>query len=400
MASDFEKLDRQFESSFAELLKGTQTLDEVLARRSAESAELRPQLEAALWLHEKRESLDPRPGYVQASKERLMARIQTEQAVPVLSPVAEEVSLLEQIKNVLFSPRFVMQFAVVLVLGCLFAITGVMGLGVVNASQPGEYLYPAKQAYETGRLSLSLTSTGDARLHTRYAERRLIELQGLILDADYAYIETTVANYGYHTNSAYAAIRLVAGRSLEQAKLLAGELSRMITNQQPTLMVLTETLPPQEREQAALALAISDQVLLASNQVLTAADTSFLQTPAPMFGGMTVFTSTPPIPPSSTPSPTSTLVPTLTVEPSEPAELFPLVPTIDLSSATPSLEPSATLVPLRTPTPIVDTSTEPTDEPRPVIEPTQPPDEPEPEPTKKPAPDPTRRPPKPTKEPK
>lgn len=398
MASDFEKLNRDFESSFAALLKGTQTLNDILARRPGESPELRPQLEAALWLHQKRDALDPMPGYVRASKARLLAHIEAEKAYPKQPPLSTQASIFDQIKKVLLSPRFAMQFAVVLVLGCLFALTSVMGLSVINASQPGEYLYPAKQAYENGRLVLSVTSTGDARLHTRYAERRLLELQGLILDAKYAYIEPTIGGYGYHASSAYESIRLVAGRSLDQAKTLAGELSQTISNQQTTLMVLTETLPTQAREQAALALEISDQVVLASNQVLTAADTRFLQTPAPVFGGMAAFTSTPTNQPSSTFSLTPTPVPTLTTQPSDTIQLMP---TIDLSSATPSLMPSATPIPLRTATPAGDTAPDPTDEPKPLTEPTdKPTDEPEPEPTKKPLPDPTRRPPKPTKDPK
>ena len=115
MASDFEKLDRQFESSLAALLEGTQTLEDVLARLPAENEELRLRLEAALWLHDKRESLDPRPGFVQASKTRLLERIEAEQVASGPLPVSGAAALLEQIKNVLLSPRFAVQFAVLLV---------------------------------------------------------------------------------------------------------------------------------------------------------------------------------------------------------------------------------------------------------------------------------------------
>ena len=56
---------------------GEATLDTILERYPELADELQPQLEAAVWLHQRAESFGPRPGFVRASRSRLVNRIQT-----------------------------------------------------------------------------------------------------------------------------------------------------------------------------------------------------------------------------------------------------------------------------------------------------------------------------------
>ncbi len=63
-----------------DLIRGrAETIDSVVARYPEFEDELRAQLEVAIWLSTTSAALEPRPGFVSASRRRLVSRIQQEQ---------------------------------------------------------------------------------------------------------------------------------------------------------------------------------------------------------------------------------------------------------------------------------------------------------------------------------
>ena len=61
-----------------ELVSGEESLESLLARDPEKTEALRPELEAGLWLGERREVFEPRPGFVEETRERLLAQIRAQ----------------------------------------------------------------------------------------------------------------------------------------------------------------------------------------------------------------------------------------------------------------------------------------------------------------------------------
>ena len=66
---------------------GRETIESVVALYPEFADELRAQLEIAAWLTSASSALDPRPGFVAASRSRLVSRIQQESRPPVAVPL-------------------------------------------------------------------------------------------------------------------------------------------------------------------------------------------------------------------------------------------------------------------------------------------------------------------------
>src|SRR5512147_1308267 len=73
-----EKVELVLESCLEMIHSGQETIDSVLTQYPNLADVLRPELEMALWLGEKRKVLDPRTGFVYASRGRLIAQVQQE----------------------------------------------------------------------------------------------------------------------------------------------------------------------------------------------------------------------------------------------------------------------------------------------------------------------------------
>ena len=80
-----KEFDEALQSCLDLIRGGRETIDTVVARYPEYAEELRAQLEIATWLSTTGPALDPSPGFVSASRRRLVSRIQLENQ-PVAPP--------------------------------------------------------------------------------------------------------------------------------------------------------------------------------------------------------------------------------------------------------------------------------------------------------------------------
>jgi len=141
---------------------GRETIDSVVSLYPEFAEELRPQLEIATWLTSAGSALDPRPGFVTASRHRLVSRIQQENRPPVPAPLTWG----ERIQQVFSAQKLApVGFVLVLMLGLFVSGT------VVTASQkaiPGDDLYAVKLTLEQIALATSLDEKSDAELQLHW----------------------------------------------------------------------------------------------------------------------------------------------------------------------------------------------------------------------------------------
>ncbi len=392
---EFEKI---FDLCLDQIQSGQKSLDSVLAQYPGQAVELRPRLEAALWLDKRKTSLDPRPGFIAASRESLLAQIKSEvKSNPVIAQPPKESLLLYWWRQFIpqgkaASRRFAFQLALIIVF--LFTtITGGRQVALVAQDAiPGDPLYPVKVTLERVEMIATQDLAEEIRLHAEFAQNRLIEVQELVLEGRYEYIPGTLARFGAHVNNAVSKLETLARRDAAMALVMTAYLHESLSEQLVVLNTLMGIVPLALQPEITEALNVADGAIIVVEEIDVQTGGRSLNTPTPIQATEEESTLG-----SLTDTPSATLTPSAT-------STFTLVPSV---TTTPSASATLTRMASSTPAPGItrtpesgggdDTDPDPTKPP--TEEPPPPTDEPKPTNTKKPMPSPTRRPPKPTKEP-
>jgi hypothetical protein len=266
------------------------------------------------------------------------------------------------------------------VLATTFLLVFVMNTGfrMAEASLPGDALYRVKLTMEQAQLALSLSEAGDAQLYLQFSERRVSEIEALILESNYSPIDETVARFDEQMGQAMQLLDNVAMTDPELAKGLTHSFENTLVYQSSTLSVLVEIVPAEERAVVERAIQISE-----SGKAFASDLGAVLAIPV-------VFVTATPTPiPTSTPTPTSTSTATQPPTVTPTITLSPQATSTEAATATPQItitpQPTATpeMTATRKPTKAPNTHKPPTNTPRPTKEP-KPTDEPKP--TKEPKP--------------
>jgi len=379
MGEKREGIEQILQTCLELIRSGQETVDSALSRYPDHADELSSLLETATWLQERRDSLAPRPEFLSASRQRLLARIEQEQKAPVAPKSLQSVgaSVLSTLAALFTQKRFAYQFAIAAFL-LVFLIS--ISSGVAAAAQnaiPGDPLYGVKTTLEEAQLALSFSEARRAQLYVAFAERRLVEIQSLVIEGRFEHLHSTVDRFNTQAYEASRLIRSVGAVNSPLARELAAQLKSAVDEQVSLMPVLSQSAPPESR------LEIERLMQLAALVKDEARNLEALMGGAPLPSlTPTLLAITPASPtPVATKTPVPTAVPVVTLSP----VATPL--TVKTQAV-----PTVTVRPTRTPAPTVYSGGgKPTPTPTkagPTRKPTK---------TKKPSPDPPNRPPKPTK---
>ena len=175
-------------------------LADVLARYPQEASELKPLLEAAVWFEGQKAAVEPRPGFIRASRSRLIEKIEAE-------PVAAAGGWLEQVVAQLRSAlggswRVALQLTLAAVLLACLVLTGSEAALASQGALPGDVLYSVKLGLERVELLVTLDPAHKIELHNQFAQARLVEIQELVMEGRYNYIREAVSNFEAHVEQA------------------------------------------------------------------------------------------------------------------------------------------------------------------------------------------------------
>jgi hypothetical protein len=329
---------------------GRESIDSVVARYPEYGDELQAQLEIAMWLSSASAALDPSPGFVSASRRKLVSRIQLENQPIIVAPLTWG----ERLQNFL-SIQQVAPIAFVFVLMLALFVSGT----VVSASQkalPGDDLYSVKLTLEQIALATSLDEKNDAELQIQYVENRLTEVQALIIEERYEEIAETIQEYQEQVSKTLETIKTVSDQDRFLAYKLAAQLEGILDEQKIILAILSANAPE------SVGLNISYRVLIHADIVKKLAAENFANIlPPPPFAPPT---AVPTATPTRTPRPSPTLAPTQPPAPTPTKTRRP--PTKVPPTNTPLPPPTNTpLPPTNTPLPPTSTPLPPTNTPLP-----------------------------------
>lgn len=327
MGTDQERIEELLQTCLESIAAGYDTIDSVLARYPQMADELRPALEAASWLSLRSDLLDPRPGFVAASRARLFEQLQREQAARQITRPEKPASAWHRLLGTFFRPRWAYRLALGMFL--LIVLTIVTGSGLVAASEalPGEVLYPVKLAYEKVQLSASLSTANDANLHIEFAQRRLAEIQKSVEEGRSEPVTAAVEDMQWQVGQTIKLLENAAISDPVKAHEVALDLQTVLNKEKAALRDLVGKTPAQTSHALENAARVSEQGLLAVQGILEAspypASATNTPTSSPTASRTPSLTFTPrpsatPVPsptapPTSTPSVTATPSPTTTI---------------------------------------------------------------------------------------
>lgn len=361
MAEEQANIEEILESCLEAVLSGEKTVEEAITSFPEAANELRPLVETAVWLSSHRPVVGPRPGFVAASRARLVEDIRRgANARTKRRPWWERLT-----------PRLILQFSLVMiVLVCL--VLGSSGIAYASqAALPGDRLYPVKTGLEGLELLVNLDTAGDIRLHAQFSQLRLAEIEELLKLGRYAGIRIASANYVAHLNQAIELLAQLSRTNPAQASILAVELKNMLHDQITVLLAWEAIAPPEVQSELQAAVIIAQTNLKEVEQEQKRLEQGAQPTPTRMGGtalgpvpttpGRSPDTPVPLDPITATPgSPVRLASPTPSQTPAPPA-LTPTSTPRGTARGTPSATLAPNISPTHTPTP---TSTHPEVVPR------------------------------------
>jgi hypothetical protein len=313
-----EDIELILQDCLEQIRSGKATLEGVLAEHPDQAEELRPLLESALWFRVRKATLDPRPGFVSASRRRVLEQIRQEQAAPAQPRWAGAIGQFWQALT--GQRRLALQFSLALLM-VLALVAGSAGAArEAQRSLPGEAFYGLKLSLEKAAVALARDDATRAELHIRLAGRRLEEIQALVASDRQEHIAAAVERYEEHVHQAIQHMIAVRVENQERANELALALQAMMEANMGSLRLLAESAPERVSEQV-------ERLLLVSAGVVELLEDSVASIPLPAIL-------------LDTPTSTSTLTPPATLEAAAPPSTATAT-----STRTPTPQPSATLTP-------------------------------------------------------
>lgn len=374
-ARNHDELGHILDSCLELIASGSATVDSVIEQYPEYRDQLRPPLEAAMWLQSRKEVFNPRPGFVQLSQRRLVNRFRNQSTD---TSVTETIS---RIPAFFQERRIAVQYSALLTLTAVLLFVGYRSTDfLVQRSIPGDPLYEAKITQEEIQVSLASNQEEETRLRIEFAQRRVIEMQELVIVGRTELIDATLENFEYQLSQAASGILTVAKTDQVVAAQLSSlfeETLRVPVNNFVGIIDATPDLVSGEFVDKFLTLASEPFDGRPFEFAIVAITTSPTST--------ATFTSTP----TQMPTGTFTATSTSTLEPTVTEAISESLPATDAPTPTdtsaPRTQPTATEVAPPTLAP------PPTDAPQPTITPQPPPtDEPQatetPSKTKKPKP--------------
>ena len=240
---DDEEISIIIETGLEDILSGKTTLEQFMTAHPEQASQIRPELEAAMWLQTRREQVAPRPGFVASSRKRVLARIKQE---------ATNSGAKRAFFGFIWPQKLAYQWvAVVLALIIFFSGTG----GLVSAAQgslPGDGLYTIKRISEKIAYTLAANEMQRVKLSAEYSNRRLDEISSLLDKGNASRAGESIPVFENQVRETVSLLQNTDNASLLQKRSLAAALQQDFSRQSSELTQLQISAPKSDRSHVVL----------------------------------------------------------------------------------------------------------------------------------------------------
>lgn len=252
-------MDSQVEQEFSQVVEksleairsGGTTLEAVLARYPQFRQQLRTEIEIAMWLTSRQSEVSSRPGFVAASRKRVVSRIQNETSTS--RQRGKRASL-----GLFWPKRLLLQFSTALAIFVLLLLTTVGGVSASQSAVPGDNLYTIKRVSEDIQYTLTFNQASRSRLSLVYSSRRLEEVEILIARGEYEQVAQLLSDFEYKVNQSVSLLEDVSSIKGNKPDVeLAGNIEDQLVRQADRLEYLLGIAPESAQSGLMRALEVS-----------------------------------------------------------------------------------------------------------------------------------------------
>ncbi len=238
------QIDQIIQNHVHTISMGEESLESVVAEYPQIVKELRPRLEAAVWLRQARFAMATRPGYVHDSRMYLESRISTLQPVGFWQRLLRRYSL----------QRLVFNFASTIILILLLVVVINSTVLTARLSIPGDPLYGAKLVIEDMRLAFTFDPVKKTDLHIQFSRERVLEFTELVMEGEYEQLPASVLRMEREIITSLRSLNGVPSGEITRNHQLVSNFKETLSNEIVILNVLKTTSPTNAYPQIVLAI--------------------------------------------------------------------------------------------------------------------------------------------------
>ncbi len=253
----FKRLLHEKERVFQDRLSALQEIGEnqvePLQQYPEYESELRAGLVRAVWLKRQAYALQVRPGFVEASRRRLLNRMALDSSAS---------SFLQHFiwrGSVQRQRRFhwaVNAVALLILFISIFSLAS-RTISWARTSLPGDGVYLVKLLVEDIRMGLTFSPVAKARLHIDYAEERSNEIQALILEDRFDQIPIAAVDFLSQVYQAKQSLETMGMKDQASVAILSEHLNAVIADQYVVLNFLIDVVPAHARSAIEQAMILA-----------------------------------------------------------------------------------------------------------------------------------------------
>jgi hypothetical protein len=251
------KVERQIEkiidAQLPAIFDGDETVESILDKNPQIAAELRPRLEAALWLRKAAQGFDPRPGFVISSRKYLETQIESMQPRGIWQRLFRRYTAQRWVFNIA-SPVLVALLLVTLVNSLVLS---------ARLSIPGDTMYSSKLLIEDIQLALTFDQVDKTELYIQNSRERTTEFVELVLEGDYEFLPSAANRLETEIIASLHSLNDFTIHGLGEEQAMAANLRDTLSNEIFMLNVLKGTTPPSAYPGIELAIQVAQSGLMA-----------------------------------------------------------------------------------------------------------------------------------------
>ncbi len=251
------KLDRRISQiidiSTPDISSGKETVDSILEKYPQYATELRPRLEAVLWLNQARLSCTTRPGFIIDSRKYLETKIGS----------MEPISFGKRISMRYTPQRWAFNFITPVILVVLFALIVNSLVLTARLSIPGDPLYSTKLLLEDTHLAFTFNRADKSDLYLQYSRERATEFVDLVLEGDYQSLPAAASRMETEIIASLHSIQNLSQEGVDMERPMTSELRQTLSNEILMLTILQSASPPSAYPGIELAINVAQTGLMA-----------------------------------------------------------------------------------------------------------------------------------------
>ncbi|NJD59860.1 MAG: hypothetical protein C3F13_12170 [Anaerolineales bacterium] len=246
-------IEQVIDTHASHLIVGEETVDSIIHMHPQIEAELRAELEALKWLGSVKTSLEPRPGFIAASSNRLVKQLASNQASVAWEQISDRVTV----------RQLLLKFAVPLIIITILVLFINSLILTARLSIPGDPFYSIKLLSEGIHLAVTRDPIDKAALYTDFSRERTTEFVELVLNGKYEELPAASARLENEIIAALHSINYLKNRGLPGELSETLELKETLVNEISMLSALKGSSPPAAYNGMDLAIQVSQEGLRA-----------------------------------------------------------------------------------------------------------------------------------------